>query len=218
MGLTGSLKSHATSITHKPTAINLSQENKYSFHRSSPKPILWSMVLLFMMGFIASSFILWAFHNLVLLIVVVAFFGAVAAVFIWNTYWRRRVIIGFIARYPDAELETDRDGQFIEVSGVVTCGSVSSGVIWCPLLTADSITKSMSSYTIHTHQAHFPHNLPLPVLPFIPYPFVFRLPTHMEPYAHDHLHFFILHTHRTHPSNLPPSNPPSIHFHYFPLA
>ena len=47
---TGSLKSHAAAIAHKPDVINLSQEGEYSFHRSSPKPILWSMVLLLVIG------------------------------------------------------------------------------------------------------------------------------------------------------------------------
>lgn len=103
-----------------------------------------------------------AFHNLVLLIVIMAFFGVVVAVFIWNTYWRRRFVTGFIARYPNVELETARDGQFVEVSGVVTYGSFSSGVIWCPLLTVDSITTPMSSYTIHTHISYPPSPLSSP--------------------------------------------------------
>lgn len=115
---TGSLKLHAASIAHNQAVTNLSQEDEYSFHRSFPKPILWSMVLLFVMGFIAGGFILGAVHNPILLIVVVVLFGAVAAVFIWNTYWGRRAITGFIARYPDAELRTARDGQFVKVSGV----------------------------------------------------------------------------------------------------
>ncbi|RVX07650.1 putative membrane protein [Vitis vinifera] len=92
---TGSLKLHAASIAHNQAVTNLSQEDEYSFHRSFPKPILWSMV-----------------------------FAVFAAVFIWNTYWGRRAITGFIARYPDAELRTARDGQFVKVSGVVTCGNV----------------------------------------------------------------------------------------------
>lgn len=115
---TGSVKLHAASIAHNQAVTNLSQEDEYSFHRSFPKPILWSMILLFVMGFIAGGFILGAVHNPILLIVVVVLFGAVAAVFIWNTYWGRRAITGFIARYPDAELRTARDGQFVKVSGV----------------------------------------------------------------------------------------------------
>ncbi|KAK8941049.1 hypothetical protein KSP39_PZI010750 [Platanthera zijinensis] len=35
-----------------------------------------------------------------------------------------RAVKGFIGRYPDAELRTAKDGQYVKVSGVVTCGSV----------------------------------------------------------------------------------------------
>ncbi|XP_028772003.1 uncharacterized membrane protein At1g16860 isoform X2 [Neltuma alba] len=33
-------------------------------------------------------------------------------------------IVSFISRYPDAELRTAKNGQFVKVSGVVTCGNV----------------------------------------------------------------------------------------------
>ncbi|ESW14108.1 hypothetical protein PHAVU_008G253800 [Phaseolus vulgaris] len=48
----------------------------------------------------------------------------VAASFSWNTYWGRRSIMGFVAHYPDSELRTAKNGQFVKVSGVVTCGNV----------------------------------------------------------------------------------------------
>lgn len=32
--------------------------------------------------------------------------------------------MGFIANYPDSELRTAKNGQFVKVSGVVTCGNV----------------------------------------------------------------------------------------------
>ncbi|XP_077216908.1 putative membrane protein At1g16860 [Tasmannia lanceolata] len=120
----GSLKLHSASIVHNHAVTNLSQEDDYSFKRGFPKPILWSVILLFVMGFIAGGFILGAVRNAVLLIVVVVLFVAVATVFTWNTYWGRRGITGFIARYPDAELRTAKNGQYVKVSGVVTCGNV----------------------------------------------------------------------------------------------
>lgn len=119
---TGSLKLHSASIVHNQAVTNLSQEDEYSFRRSFPKPIFWAVILLFVMGFIAGGFILGAVHNAILLIVVVVLFGAVAALFTWNTCWGRRSITRFIAQYPDAELRTAKDGQYVKVSGV------------CPLL------------------------------------------------------------------------------------
>ncbi|KAK1289344.1 putative membrane protein [Acorus calamus] len=120
----GSVKLHSTSFVHNQAVTNLSQADEYSFKRNFPKPILWSVILLFVMGFIAGGFILGAVRNPILLIVVVVLFGAVAAIFSWNTCWGRRAITGFIARYPDAELRTAKDGQYVKVSGVVTCGNV----------------------------------------------------------------------------------------------
>lgn len=115
---TGSMKLHKTTIAHNQAVTSLSQDDDYSFKGSLPKPILWSVVLLFVMGFIAGGFILGAVHNAILLVVVVIIFGVVAALFIWNTCFGRRAIIGFISQYPDAELKTAKDGQYIKVTGV----------------------------------------------------------------------------------------------------
>lgn len=120
----GSVKSHGPSVANNPAVTTLSQEDDYSFKRNFPKPILWAMILLFVMGFIAGGFILGAVHNAILLIVVVVLFAIVAALFLWNSCWGKRAIIGFIARYPDAELRTAKNGQYVKVSGVVTCGNV----------------------------------------------------------------------------------------------
>ncbi|KAA8544628.1 hypothetical protein F0562_022640 [Nyssa sinensis] len=51
------------------------------------------MILLFVMGFIVGGFIL------------------------GNTCWGRRAITGFTTRYPDAELRTTEDGQFVKTMG-----------------------------------------------------------------------------------------------------
>ncbi|XP_057967296.1 uncharacterized membrane protein At1g16860-like isoform X2 [Malania oleifera] len=120
----GSVKLQSSSVAHNQAITILTQDDDYSFKRNFPKPILWSMILLFVMGFIAGGFILGAVHNAILLIVVVVLFGTIAALFTWNTCWGRTAIKGFIARYPDAELRTAKNGQYVKVSGVVTCGHV----------------------------------------------------------------------------------------------
>ncbi|RWW06226.1 hypothetical protein BHE74_00019547 [Ensete ventricosum] len=117
----GSMKLHSASIVHNQAVTKLSQDDDYPFNGSLPKPFLWCVGLLFVMGFIAGGFILGAVHNAILLIVVLVIFGVVAALFIWNACFGRRAIIGFIARYPDAELRTAKDGQYVKV---VTCGNV----------------------------------------------------------------------------------------------
>ncbi|TVU15841.1 hypothetical protein EJB05_39382 [Eragrostis curvula] len=120
---TASMKSRAQSFAHNPAVTNLNTEDGYSIQGSFPKPILWAVILLFVMGFIAGGFILGAVHNPVLLIVVVVIFAFVASLLIWNVCWGRRGAIGFVNRYPDADLRTARDGQYVKVTGVVTCGN-----------------------------------------------------------------------------------------------
>ncbi|KAE8685644.1 Kelch repeat-containing F-box family protein isoform 1 [Hibiscus syriacus] len=113
-----------SSAVHNQAINVLSQDDDISFKRNFPKPILWALILLFIMGFIAGGFILAAVHNAILLVVVVVLFGAVAALFAWNSCWRRKAITDFIACYPNAELRNAKNGQFVKVSGVVTCGNV----------------------------------------------------------------------------------------------
>jgi hypothetical protein len=63
---------------------NLNTKDGYSIQGSFPKSMLWAVILLFVMGFIAGGFILGAVHNAILLIVVVVIFGLVASLLIWN--------------------------------------------------------------------------------------------------------------------------------------
>ncbi|KAE8695517.1 Detected protein of confused Function [Hibiscus syriacus] len=113
----GSIKVKSSAV-HNQAVNVLSQDDDISFKRNFPKPILWVLILLFIMGFIAGGFILAAVHNAILLVVVVVLFGAVAALFAWNSCWRIKAITDFIARYPNAELRNAKNGQFVKVSGV----------------------------------------------------------------------------------------------------
>ncbi|OIT02371.1 PREDICTED: uncharacterized membrane protein At1g16860-like [Nicotiana attenuata] len=121
---TGSIKLQHSAIVNNQAVTRINQGDEYSFRKSFPKPIFWSIILLFVMGFIAGGFILGAVRNPILLVVVIVLFAVVSAVFTWNTCYGRKAIIGFISQYPDAELRTAKDGQFVKVSGVVTCGNV----------------------------------------------------------------------------------------------
>ncbi|KAM0031337.1 putative membrane protein [Helianthus debilis subsp. tardiflorus] len=119
-----SIKSRTTSMVRNNAVTHLSPDGTQSFFRSFPKLVFWSMVLLFMMGFIAAVFILAAVGNPILLIVVVVLFAIVIVAFAWNVYWDEKAVNKFVSEYPDAELRTAKDGQFVKVSGVVTCGNV----------------------------------------------------------------------------------------------
>lgn len=116
---TGSMKMKS-SAAHNQAVTTLGQQDNHSFPGNLPKLILWSLILIFVMGFIAGGFILGAVHNAILLIVVLVLFGIVATLFTWNCCWVTRNITSFVARYPDAELRTAKNGQFVKVSGVCT--------------------------------------------------------------------------------------------------
>ncbi|KAJ4867029.1 putative membrane protein [Raphanus sativus] len=124
----GSLKTQhmqkSSVVVHNQAVTTLGPRDDFSSLKSFPKSVLWLVVLIFIMGFLAGGFILGAVHNPMLLIVVAIFFTVVAALFIWNGCWGRRGVTDFIARYPDADLRTAKNGQFVKVTGVVTCGNV----------------------------------------------------------------------------------------------
>lgn len=119
-----SMKMRATSFAHNQAVTNLKGEDGYSIRGSIPSAIWWLVSLLFVVGFVAGVFILAAIHNPILLIVVVVIFGFVAALVAWNIYFGAKGVIGFVGRYPDADLRTAKDGEYVKVTGVVTCGNV----------------------------------------------------------------------------------------------
>jgi len=114
----GSMKTHMPSVVHNQAVTTLAPEDDFSCMKSFPKPVLWLVILIFVMGFLAGGFILGAVHNAILLIVVAVLFTVVAALFIWNISCERRGITDFIARYPDADLRTAKNGQYVKVTGV----------------------------------------------------------------------------------------------------
>ncbi|XP_024529916.1 uncharacterized membrane protein At1g16860 [Selaginella moellendorffii] len=103
---------------------NLSHDKHYSYSKNIPRAILWTVIPLFVMGFIAGAFILAAVKNPVLLIIITCLFVAVLLLLLWNTLWGKKAVLSFADKHPDAQLATAKDGQYVKVTGVVTCGSV----------------------------------------------------------------------------------------------
>ncbi|KAJ6892791.1 hypothetical protein NC651_025871 [Populus alba x Populus x berolinensis] len=98
---TGSMKLNSSSISNNPAVTTLSQDDDYSVRRNFPKTVVWLVILIFVMGLLA-----------------------VAALVVLEHVWGRRYIVEFTAQYPDADLRTAKNGQYVKVSGVVTCGNV----------------------------------------------------------------------------------------------
>eukprot|EP01018_Ginkgo_biloba_P020063 Gb_22203 [translate_table: standard] len=121
-----SIKLQSVSVANNQSVTNLSHDHQeYSLSkRNIPRVIFYVVIPLFLMGFMAGGFILAAVHNAILLIVVSSLFGVVLAILVWNAYSGTGAVIGFLSGYSDAELKAAKDGQYVKVTGVVTCGSV----------------------------------------------------------------------------------------------
>ena len=100
-------------------AINcLNNAQEYSFPKNFPRMILYTLIPLFVIGFIAGAFIFAAVKNAVLLFVVASLFGVVVILLAWNTFWGKQAIYGFLAKHPLSDLSTAKDGQLVKVTGV----------------------------------------------------------------------------------------------------
>eukprot|EP01018_Ginkgo_biloba_P011093 Gb_14143 [translate_table: standard] len=106
-----------SSINHNQAVSNLSKAEEYSFQKGFPKVILWTVIPLFIVGFIAGGFIVATVHNAILLIVVASLFSGVCLLLTWNTCWGRRSLLDFLASYRDADLRNAKDGQYVKVTG-----------------------------------------------------------------------------------------------------
>ena len=128
MGInSGPVETNSVSKTHSlqsnkvlnNQAINhLPATQSCSIIRDLPRVILWTIVPLFIIGFIAGAFILAAVQDAILLIVVVCLFSFVMVVVIWNAYMGSKVVMEFVARYPDFGLNEAKDGQYVKITGV----------------------------------------------------------------------------------------------------
>lgn len=110
------------SMTH----LKYEDHQDYSLSNTSGFRVLICVVVpLFVIGFTAGGFILISVHNAILLVVVIFIFGVVVGVLVWNACWGKDAVVGVLLGYSDAELGRAKDGQYVKVTGVVTCGSVS---------------------------------------------------------------------------------------------
>lgn len=76
------------------------------------------------MGVMVGAFLIVAVKKAVVLVAVAAVVGPFFIGMIWNCVWGRRGLLGFVKKYPDTELRGAIDGQYVKVTGVVTCGSI----------------------------------------------------------------------------------------------
>ncbi|CAN4106691.1 unnamed protein product [Withania somnifera] len=65
-----------------------------------------------------------AVKKAMILVAVGGVLAPMVVILLWNFAFKERGLLSYLKRYPDAELRGAIDGQFVKVTGVVTCGSI----------------------------------------------------------------------------------------------
>ncbi|KAJ8751862.1 hypothetical protein K2173_026062 [Erythroxylum novogranatense] len=86
--------------------------------------VMWVLTVVVAMGLLIGFFLMVAVKKAVILVAVGGILVPLILGLVWNCVWGRRGLLQFVRRHPDAELREAIDGQYIKVTGVVTCGSI----------------------------------------------------------------------------------------------
>jgi hypothetical protein len=97
---------------------NLSHVKSFSFMKSIPRLILWSIFSLFVILFAIGAFVLEAAKSVVVLVVVGVLLGLVCALLAWNSWWGRQSLLSFVGHHPQSDLRNATDGQMVCITGV----------------------------------------------------------------------------------------------------
>ncbi|KAG8385797.1 hypothetical protein BUALT_Bualt03G0082600 [Buddleja alternifolia] len=101
---------------------SLVEELKLGFRVS--RVAMWVFLVVVVMGLVVGAFLMAAVKKPVILVAVVAVLVPAVVIVIWNYAYKKRGVLAFLRKYPDAELRGAVDGQYVKVTGVVTCGSI----------------------------------------------------------------------------------------------
>ncbi|KAL2495523.1 Ubiquitin-specific protease family C19-related protein [Forsythia ovata] len=101
---------------------SLGEEVKLGFKVS--RVAMWVFLVVVVMGLVVGAFLMAAVKKPVILVAVVAVLVPAVVVLIWNYAYKKRGVLRFLKKYPEAELRGAADGQYVKVTGVVTCGSI----------------------------------------------------------------------------------------------
>ncbi|KAL2467107.1 Ubiquitin-specific protease family C19-related protein [Abeliophyllum distichum] len=107
---------------HGSAVTNLGDKVKLGFRVS--RVAMWTLVMVMVLDLVAGAFLMVAVKKPMILVAVGAVLVPVVVVIVWNYVYKKSGVLGFLRKYPDAELREAIDGQFVKVTGVVTCGSI----------------------------------------------------------------------------------------------
>lgn len=93
-----------------------SEKVKYGLRVS--RGAMWVFGIVVLMGLLVGVFLMVAVKKAVMLVVFAAILVPIFVGLGWNYAWGKRAILGFVKKFPDAELRGAVDGQFVKVTGV----------------------------------------------------------------------------------------------------
>ncbi|XP_004236674.1 uncharacterized membrane protein At1g16860-like [Solanum lycopersicum] len=109
-------------VVYGSSVTSLNDEIKLGFKVS--KVAMWVFLVVVLMGLVVGAFLMVAVKKAVILVAVAGILAPLVVILLWNFAYKERGLLGYLKRYPDAELRGAIDGQFVKVTGVVTCGSI----------------------------------------------------------------------------------------------
>jgi hypothetical protein len=96
---------------------SLGEEVKIGFRVS--RSVIWVFMVVVAMCLLVGVFLTVAVKKNVILFALGGIILPVLILIIWNCVWGRKGLLGFVKRYPDAELRGAIDGQYVKVTGVI---------------------------------------------------------------------------------------------------
>ncbi|XP_071707215.1 uncharacterized membrane protein At1g16860-like [Rutidosis leptorrhynchoides] len=88
------------------------------------RKLMWVLLVMAVMGLMVGALLTVAVKKPVILVVAAAVLVPAMVVIFWNCVWKKRGLLSYLRKYPDVELRGAIDGQFVKVTGIVTCGSI----------------------------------------------------------------------------------------------
>lgn len=107
----------STKATYGSAVTSLGEEAKYGFKVS--RVAMWVSLIVVVMGLLVGAFLMVAVKKAVILVAVLIVTAVLVVLVLWNVAYKRRGLLGYLKRYPDAELRGAADGQFVKVTGVI---------------------------------------------------------------------------------------------------
>ncbi|XP_047950235.1 uncharacterized membrane protein At1g16860-like [Salvia hispanica] len=84
---------------------------------------MWVSLAVAVIGLTVVALLIAAVEKMVILAVAVTALVPAVGIMVWNFTYQKKGVLGLLRKFPDSELRNAVDGQFVKVTGVVTCGS-----------------------------------------------------------------------------------------------